>query len=133
MKKKLSNKTFFHNQPYTATAPLEGDEMMRPASPKAELWSAAHKVSTKGKCGVPWSLNQKQALKTLIITRLRAGAMLRKNKIIQKTHDCASMYEMIFTLFITQNVARASQQNIFFLKKIYRKNTYKRQKRVIFV
>ena len=54
MKKKLSNKTFFHNQPYTAVAPLEGDEMMRPALPKAELWSAAHKVSTKGKCGAPW-------------------------------------------------------------------------------
>lgn len=56
MKKKLSNKTFFYrNQPYTAAAPLEGDEMMRPASPKAVLWSAAHKVSTRGKCGAPWS------------------------------------------------------------------------------
>lgn len=29
----------------TATAPLGGDEMIRPVSPKAELWSAAHKVS----------------------------------------------------------------------------------------
>ena len=45
MKKKLSNKRFFHNQPYTAAAPLEGVEMIRPASPKAVLWSAAHKVS----------------------------------------------------------------------------------------
>lgn len=54
MKKKLSNKTFFHNQPYTATAPLEGNQKMRPASLKAELWSAAHTVSTKGKCGAPW-------------------------------------------------------------------------------
>ena len=65
MKKKLSNKTFFYrNQPYTAAAPLEGDEMMRPASPKACLWPAAHKVSTKGKCGAPWSPNRKQTQNT---------------------------------------------------------------------
>ena len=59
--------------------------------------------------------------------------MLKKNESFQKTPDCASIYEMIFTLLISQNMARERQQNIFFLKKIYRKNTYKRQKRVIFV
>ena len=56
MKKKLSNKTFFT---INRTAPLEGDEMIRPASPKAELWSAAHKVSTRDKCDAPWSLQSK--------------------------------------------------------------------------
>ena len=48
-------------------------------------------------------------------------------------HNWASIYGMIFAMFISQNMARERQQNIFFLKKIYRKNTYKRQKRVIFV
>ena len=76
MKKKLLNKRFFHNQPYTAAAPLEGDEMMHPASPNACLWPAAHKVSTKGKCGVPWSLNRKQAQKTLIVNYLSTSVML---------------------------------------------------------
>ena len=89
MKKKLSNKRFFHNQPYTAAAPLEGDEMIRPASPKAMLWSAAaHKVSTNGKCGAPWSLNRKHPQKTLIINYLSANIMLRKNESFQKTPDC---------------------------------------------
>ena len=86
MKKKLSNKTFFHNQPYTA-APLEGDEMMRPASPKAVLWSAAHKVSTKGKCGAQWpSIENKP--KTLIINYLSTNVMLKKSESFQKTPDC---------------------------------------------
>ena len=85
MKKKLSNKTFFyHNQPYTAAAPLEGDEMMRPASPKAVLWSAAHKVSTKGKCGAPWPSIENKSPKTLIVNYLSTNVMLRKNETIQK-------------------------------------------------
>ena len=54
MKKKLSNKTFL-SQPTANDYRLLGrDEMMRPASPNACLWSAAHKVSTKGKCGAQW-------------------------------------------------------------------------------
>ena len=76
MKKKLSNKRFFHNQPYTAAATLEGDEMMHPASPNACLWPAAHKVSTKGKCGAPWPPPIGNKPKTLIINCLNANVML---------------------------------------------------------
>ena len=34
-------------------------------------------------------------------------------------HNWASIYGMIFAMFISQNMARESRQNIFFLKKIY--------------
>ena len=86
MKKKLSNKTFFT---INRTAPLEGDEMIRPASPNACLSPAAHKVSTKGKCGAPWSpppIENKP--KALIINYLSTNVMLKKNESFRKTTDC---------------------------------------------
>ena len=85
MKKKLSNKTFFyHNQPYTAAAPLEGDEMMRPASPKAELWSAAHKVSPTAVAVCHGNQPKTSFKKTLIINYLSTNVMLKKNESFQK-------------------------------------------------
>ena len=69
------------------TALLGGNQKMRPASPKAELWSAAHSEH-QGQVWRTVAPNRKQAKKTLIINYLSTNVMLRKNEIIQKTPDC---------------------------------------------
>ena len=47
-------------------------------------------------------------------------------------HKWASIYGMIFAMFISQNMAREPTVYIFLEKNIL-ENTYKRQKRFIFV
>lgn len=107
---------------------------MRPGIAESRVMVSSTQSEHQGQVWRTVAINRKHPPKKNTDNQLfkhKRNASKERNN--SKTHDCASIYEMIFTLLISQNMARERRQNIFFLKKIYRKNTYKRQKRVIFV